>query len=60
MKDWMNTMDWKDELDYSYKSNKKERGWDRKKLKKQILTWIENKLLGGKKLFTTKNYKLVK
>ncbi|MGM0579329.1 MAG: hypothetical protein ACQETL_01525 [Bacteroidota bacterium] len=60
MNEWIAAMDWKDELDFTSKSNQSDKQWNKKRLKKQILTWVENKILGGKKLFTTKNYKLVK
>jgi len=60
MQEWIKTMDWHDELNYSAKETQVVNNWGRKRLKKQLLTWVENNILGGKKLFTTKNYRIVK
>ncbi|WKK85903.2 glycosyltransferase family 2 protein [Marivirga arenosa] len=60
MKDWIAAMDWKDQLNYSKYSKSPENRLTKKAIKVKTLTWIENNLLGGKKLFTTKNYKLIK
>jgi hypothetical protein len=60
LQDWIKTMDWQDELNFTNKTKPDHNVSSTKKVKKQLLTWVENNILGGKKLFTTKNYKLIK
>lgn len=56
MKEWIEKMNWKDQLQYKGRStvrNKHER------FKYRLLTFLEQKLLGGRQLGGFKNYKLI-
>lgn len=56
MKEWIAAMNWKDQLQYSGKSKVKNK---HERLKYRILTFLEQKLLGGRQIGGFKNYRLV-
>lgn len=61
MKEWMAKLDWQDQLDYGKKLMLKWRDpITHEKPKDRILTFIENKLLGGHKLFGWRNWNQIK
>ncbi len=60
MEDWIAKMDWEENLNYSKKTRKGAMQHKHDSLKNKAVSWVENNLLGGKKLFTTKNYILLK
>lgn len=60
MKDWIQKLDWKDQLQYSGKRKKKAQPPKHEKLKYRILTWIESNLLAGKRLGEFQNYKRIR
>lgn len=61
MKEWMAKLDWQDQLDYGKKLRLKWRDpITHEKPKDRILTFIENKLLGGHKLFGWRNWIQIK
>ena len=61
MKEWMAKLDWQDQLDYGKKLRLKWRDpITHEKPKDRILTFIENKLLGGHKLFGWRNWNQIK
>jgi hypothetical protein len=57
MKEWVAKINWKDQLQYSGKSKTLQK---HAKPKYRILTFLEQRLLGGKQIGGFKNYKLVK
>jgi hypothetical protein len=57
MKNWIARFDWKDKLDYSCKIKIVQHKHDR--LKYRLLTFVEQKLLGGRELGGFKNYELL-
>jgi hypothetical protein len=57
MRDWIAAMDWKDQLDYTGASKARfPHDW----FKYRLLTFIEQKFLGGRQIGGFKNYTLVK
>lgn len=60
MENWINKIYWKDQLQYTGVRRKKENPPKHEKLKYRILTWIESKLLGGKRLGEFENYKRIR
>ena len=61
MRDWMEKLDWKQELNYSRQDNNPGRKKHKhEKLKNRVLSWIENNWLGGKDLFGYSNWILRK
>jgi hypothetical protein len=57
MRDWIAAMDWKDELDYQGVSKARHpHDW----LKYRLLTFLEQRFLGGKQIGGFKNYRLLK
>ncbi len=53
-------MNWKDQLQPSGKPNPARPLHKHERLKYRILTWIENRLLGGRRIGEFKNYRLIK
>jgi hypothetical protein len=61
MEERIKKFDWKDQLNYSKKQPvKKAEMHKHDKFKNKVLTFIEQKLLGGRQLFGFKNYVIVK
>ncbi|TDT70614.1 hypothetical protein EV215_1165 [Hypnocyclicus thermotrophus] len=60
MKKWIEKFDWKDKLQYSGKPNPYRKKHKHEKLKYKILTFVEQKILGGKQLGGFRNYILLK
>jgi glycosyltransferase involved in cell wall biosynthesis len=56
MKNWIAQMNWNDQLQYKGKSKNKNK---HERFKYRFLTFIEQKLLGGRQLGGFKNYKLI-
>jgi hypothetical protein len=56
MKDWIAKFDWEDQLQYSGKPRKDRRKLRHERIKNRIVSWIENKLLGGGTIGGSKNY----
>jgi len=59
MKDWIARFDWKDQLQYSGSRNPDRPIYKHERLKYRIVSFIENNILGGKRLGGFKNYKLI-
>jgi hypothetical protein len=59
MRDWIQKIHWKDQLNYGKKRGKVVRPEKHERLKYRVLSWIEIHLLGGRRLGAFKNYKLV-
>ncbi|NLP03097.1 MAG: hypothetical protein GX089_11420 [Fibrobacter sp.] len=57
MKPWIARMDWKDQLQYTGKSPVRHK---HDRLKYRILTFLEQKVFGGRQLGGFKNYILLK
>lgn len=60
MKEWIARFDWKDKLQYSGKPNSGRERYKHEKTGNRILTFIEQKILGGRHLGSFKNYRIVK
>lgn len=60
MLDRIAQMDWKDKLQYSGKRNPYRELHKDERFKYKMLSCIENNLLGGKQIFSFKNYELLK
>jgi hypothetical protein len=60
MADWINSMDWKDHLNYTKKHRPGALQHKHDRFKNKAISWVENNILNGRKIFTTKNYILVK
>lgn len=60
MKEWIDRFDWGDRLQYSGKSNPYRRKEKHERLRVRLMTFLEQKLLGGKQVFTFRNYNLLK
>jgi hypothetical protein len=56
MQDWMDKHNWSDQLNFSRKTNPNRPKHKHEKLKYRIVTWIENKLLGGRTIGGFNNY----
>jgi hypothetical protein len=59
MHDWIQRHDWADELNYS-KTRKRGQIHKHERLKYRLISFIENKLLGGRQLGGFKNYIIIK
>jgi len=59
MKEWMETFNWQDELQYTGKPAKTRKKHAHERLKYRLITWVERNLLGGKTLGGFKNYILL-
>ncbi|MFW6221424.1 MAG: hypothetical protein ACOC4C_03075, partial [Fibrobacterota bacterium] len=57
MNEWIKKFDWADQLQYTGKSIVQHK---HDRFKYRLLTFIEQKLLGGRQLFGFKNYNLIK
>jgi hypothetical protein len=57
MQEWIAKMDWKDQLDYRGVSKAR---FNHDKLKYRILTFLEQKIFGGRQIGGFKNYELIK
>ncbi len=60
MRDWISRFDWQDQLYSSGKVNKDRLLHGHERLKNRLVSFVENKLLGGRGLFEFKNYELLK
>ncbi len=60
MKDFMSQFDWQDQLQYSGPRNPNRAPHKHEQLKNRFLTWLEQRVLGGKELFGFENYELLK
>lgn len=60
MKDWISAFDWKDQLQYSGPRNSNRPAFKHEMLKYRILSSIENKFLGGRRIGGFKNYKSIR
>ncbi|MBC8204576.1 hypothetical protein ISS30_02135 [bacterium] len=60
MKEMISRFNWRDKLQYSGKPNTSRAPHKHEKFKYRLLSFIENKLLGGKKLGEYRNYILIK
>ena len=60
MKEWINAFNWEDELYYKGTYPKTRRKLKHEKTKNKIISWIENKILGGKTIGGSKNYILLR
>ena len=59
MKDWIARFDWKDQLQYTGNANPDREKFKHERLKYKTVSWIENNVLGGRKLGSFRNYKLL-
>jgi hypothetical protein len=57
MRQWIAKMDWKGQLDYAGKSSAR---FNHDKLKYRFLTFLEQKIFGGRQIGGFKNYRLLK
>ena len=53
-------MDWENELQYNGKRRKKSQTPKHEKLKYRILTWLESRLLGGRRLGEFQNFNKIR
>lgn len=60
MKDKMADFDWKDQLNYTQKHELRRPKMKHERLKYQLLTFVEQRFMGGRLLFGYKNWKLLK
>ncbi len=60
MKEWIGKFNWQDELQYTGSVLKYRRKHKHEKLKYRLLTWLENRLLGGRTVGGFRNYVWVK
>ncbi len=60
MKEWIGKFNWQDELQYTGGVPKYRRKHKHEKLKYRLLTWLENRLLGGRTVGGFRNYVWVK
>ncbi|MBZ4683374.1 MAG: hypothetical protein PWP46_1691 [Fusobacteriaceae bacterium] len=60
MKEWIEKFNWKDKLQYSGEPNPYRKKHKHEKLKYRILTFIEQKIIGGRQLGGFRNYILLK
>lgn len=56
MKDWIKKFNWQDQLQYKGKPSKDRKKQKHEKFRVRLLSWIENKLLGGRTIGGSKNY----
>ncbi|MCX6256656.1 MAG: hypothetical protein NTW49_01940 [Bacteroidia bacterium] len=59
MKNWINTFDWNELLQYSGLPDKNREAHKHERMKYKVLTWIEQNLLGGNRIGEFKNYRLL-
>jgi hypothetical protein len=60
MKEWLEKFDWDDKLQYEGKPNPFRKKEKHERLRIRLMTLLEQRLLGGKQIFTFKNYNLLK
>jgi hypothetical protein len=60
MKEWIARFDWKDKLQYEGKPNPARKKHKHETLKDRVLTFVEQKFLGGRLIGGFKNYNLLK
>jgi hypothetical protein len=60
MAGWLTRFDWADQLNYGKKFPKVAHPEKHERLKYRWLTWIENRLLGGRRIGAFKNYELLR
>jgi hypothetical protein len=60
MAEWIKRFDWKDELNYGKKFQPVAHPEKHERLKYRWLSWIENRLLGGRRIGAFKNYSILK
>lgn len=60
MTEWITKFDWKDQLQYSGKRNRARIKHEHETLKDRVVTFIEQKFLGGRLIGGFKNYNLLK
>ena len=60
MKDWIRKFDWSHQLQYEGPVNKNRPLLKHEKLKYKILTFLEQKVLGGRQIGGFKNYKIIR
>ncbi len=59
MNDWIARFDWKDQLQYSGSRNPDRPIYKHERLKYRIVSFIENRFLGGRRIGGFNNYKLI-
>lgn len=59
MEEFIQKFDWEDQLRWTGGNPKDRNLFKHEKLKYRVLSWVENKLLGGEQLFAFKNYEKV-
>lgn len=60
MREWMDQFDWADMLQDSGPRRKDRKEHTHERLKYRLISFVENKILGGKTLFDFKNYERIK
>ncbi len=60
MREWVQKIDWKNQLKYSGRRRKKVVKLKHEKIKYLALTWLENNLLGGKQIMGFKNFRQIR
>jgi hypothetical protein len=60
MKQWIEKLDWKDQLNYTKKWKKSRPLHKHEQLKYRVITWIENYLLDGRSIFGYSNWDKIK
>ncbi len=60
MQQWLQKLNWQDELQYSGKRRKKEKPAKYEKRKYRWLSWVENHLLKGKRIGEFKNFRRIR
>lgn len=60
MRDWIARMDWQDELQATGRPNPLRQPHKHERLKNRLLSFIENRFLGGRRLAAYRNYELLK
>ncbi len=59
MSEWIDKFNWQDELQYSGGRNKYRKPEKHERLRNKLLTFVEQNILGGRQIFTFKNYNLL-
>jgi hypothetical protein len=59
MKEWINKFDWADKLQYNGQPNPYRKKEKHERLRIRLMTFLEQKILGGRQIFTFKNYKVL-
>ncbi len=60
MKVWIAKFNWKDLLQYSGRTDKNRRRYKHEKFKYRLITFLEQKILGGRRIGGFKNYKIIR